>query len=870
MFANIIETPRTLGYPTPQGDTIDSGHRLRQGSLLDGRIVPYLETVMHPVQAEYNDSAASYNENHSALEALDFASVLEAVSSHAATGYGKERVNALRPGFSTSELEAEFDRIEALTGAVQRGEPLSFAGVHELGDALVVARTPGTFLEPQVLLHISSLAQAARRLRKTLQQRKDELSSLQTYAASLVEMPELEKAIGKAIDANTAQVSDRASQELRRIRRELGAMDQKIRSRLDALVKKLTSSGSLTETGYTLREERYVLAVRPSSKNKVRGILHGRSQTGGTLFIEPEELVELDNERRRLEQEEFEEIRRILIEVTDVVRDHLDPLSAAVETVGILDSLQARAIFAEQVGGMRPRVERGTLRFVQARHPLLMLRKGLDNTVPLDLELGGESGMVLVITGPNAGGKTVALKTIGLVTALIHSAIWPPAGDGTAVPPIDRWHVVIGDEQSLESDLSSFSSHLERLRDVTANPAAVKLVLVDEIASGTDPTEGSALAASFLEEAISRGWWTVVTTHMGQLKTFAHRTQGVRNGSMQFDRKHLTPTYRFVPDVPGSSYALEIAERVGLPQSVVGRARELLGEERMRLEDLIEELTGRLNTVHNRERELERLRSQAAGLESRLQERLADLESHRAEKLEQAADEASRLLSDANRAIERAVKEIRESQASRDAILQARAQVDRVKQRAEQGREESLKIKKRHPQRDAAKGERGSKAAKREEPQEELPGSIEVGDAIRLESGVTGEVLAIQGQKAQVAAGAVKVWLPLADLTRIRPAQAASGKVNLQLSGDDDAAPMKTELMLIGMRVEQAEAALEKYLEDLALSGLGWARIVHGKGTGALRAMVVEVLDRNPLVRSHRIGEPKEGGDGVTIVELAE
>ena len=811
------------------------------------------------------------NEDYSpSLEALDFESVLDVVADQTATSYGRKRVRTLRPGFSSEELSDEFDRIEALTAAVQRGEQLSFAGVHDLGDALVVAKTPGTFLDPQTLLHVASLAQAARRLRDALDKRREEFAALRWYAEALTPMPELEKTIGKTIDPNSVMVADHASSELRRIRRELSSMDQKIRSRLESLVKKLGADGSLTETGYTVREERYVLAVRPASKGKVHGIVHGRSQTGGTLFIEPEELVELDNERRHLEEEEAEEVRRILIEVTDVVREHLEPLHAAVDVVGILDSLQARAKFAEKVGAMRPRLEPGKLKFVQVRHPLLILRKGLDKTVPLDLELGGEAGRVLVITGPNAGGKTVALKTVGLATAMVHSAIWPPAGDGTTFPPLDEWHVVIGDDQSLESDLSSFSGHLEGLREITDHPDRAKLVLVDEIASGTDPTEGSALAAALLEEAIARGWWTVVTTHMGQLKTFAHRTAGVRNGSMQFDREHLTPTYRFVPDIPGSSYALEIAQRVGLPKSVIERARVLLGREQMRLEDLIEELTDRLNTVHSRERELELLRSQVSGLEKRLQERLNDLESRRAEKLEQAAGEAERLLVDANRAIEHAVKEIRESQASREAILQARELVEKAKQKTHSVHEKSRSTRKGHPRSEKESVGKGSRSESAEEPVELLGGVVGVGDAVRLSSGMTGEVLAIQGEKAQVAAGSVKVWLPLSELTRIRPSRAQSGGVNLRLTSDEDAAPMKTELMLIGMRAEQAEVALEKYLEDLALSGLGWARIVHGKGTGALRAMVVEVLDRHPLVRNHRVGEPQEGGDGVTIVEIAE
>jgi DNA mismatch repair protein MutS2 len=651
-------------------------------------------------------------------------------------------------------------------------------------------------------------------------------------------------------------------------------MDQRIRRKLDSLVKLHGDAGALAEGGWTMRDGRFVLSVRSSAKRKIHGIMHGRSQSGGTLFIEPDELVELAGERRRLEEEEQREIRRILIELTDLVREHLHELNAAIVAIGRLDSIQARARFAETFGAMRPRLSKNTLRLVQARHPLLVLRKGLKGTVPLDLELGGEGpdDRALVITGPNAGGKTVALKTIGLTTTLVHAGVWPPAGDGTEIPPLELWHVVIGDDQSLESDLSSFSGHLERLREITELPERPKLVLIDEIAAGTDPTEGSTLAAALLEESVRRGWWTVVTTHMGQLKAFAHRTEGVRNGSMQFDRKQLTPTYRFVPDIPGSSYALEIAERVGLPDEVVQRAREMLGEERMRLEDLIEELGDRLGKVHAQERELERLRSQTSGLERRLQERIGELEGKRAEKLAKASEEAERLLAEANRAIEHAVKEIRESQASRDAIRQARERVQQQKQRTEKTRKSAEQTRKKTLKQASGSRQETDRqhAPEKESAIEDLPGAITVGDSVRLESGQIAEVLALQGKKAQVAAGAVKVWMPIDNMTRIRQARGRSGGVNLHLNVDEEEAPTRTELKLIGMRAEQAENALEKYLEDLALSGLQTARIVHGKGTGALRAMVEEVLNRNPLVSSHRLGEQGEGGDGVTIVHLSD
>jgi len=813
------------------------------------------------------DQSDHHSPLDSALEALNFGTVLDAVASHAATSYGKRRVLALQPGKPITDLQAEFERINALVGAVQRGEPLSFGGVRDLGDSLLIARTPGSFLDPGTLLNVADLARASRKLRTVLKKRREEFASLQWYAEALSEMPTLEKEVARAIDPNDARVADNASSELRSIRRELDAMDQKMRGRLDSLLKKNAASGLLVDSSYSLREGHYVISVRPTSKSRVKGIVHGRSQSGATLFVEPEELIELSGEKARLEDEEAAEVRRILIALTDIVREHLAPLEAAVDVVGILDDLQARAIFAEKLGAMRPVIGGDSLRLVQARHPLLALRKGLDNTVPLDLELGGDTGRCLVITGPNAGGKTVALKTVGLATAMVHAGLWPPAGDGTIVPELQLWHVVIGDDQSLESDLSSFSGHLEKLRAISEKPDAPKLVLVDEIASGTDPTEGSALASALLEEAIRRGWWTIVTTHMGQLKTFAHRTGGIRNGSMQFDRENLTPTYRFVPDVPGSSYALEIAARIGMDRSIVERAKEVLGEETLRLEDLIEELTDRLGKVHNRERELEMLKTQVSGMENVLRDRIGDLEHRRAEKLEVAAQQAERLLADANRTIENAVKEIRETQANRDAIKKAREIVEQQKKSAQETLDRSQKAKRENKL--SSKADRKSaKPTESFEQPEELPGEVAVGDTVRMESGIVGEVLALQGKKAQVATGSIKVWMPLEGLTRIRDSRGRTGAVNVHLTVDEEAEPVRTELKLIGMRSEQAEVALEKYLEDLALSGLKMARIVHGKGTGALRAMVEEVLNRSSLVRGHRLGEKGEGGDGVTIVEL--
>jgi len=812
--------------------------------------------------------------NQDALEVLKYFTVLDAIADKTSTPYGREKILKLKPssvkGGFVDWLEQEFDRIDCLVAAVTRGEELSFAGIRDIGDALDYAEKEGTFLEVQTLINIADIALASRRLRKHVLKHADSLKPLLAYADRLNDMPELVDQISKKLDRNDIDVADNASPELRRIRRTIATTISKSKKRLDSLISKHGGDGLLLDTEMTIRDGRTVLAVKAQYRNRIRGIIHGVSASGGTVYIEPDELVVLSNEIRQLAEEEAEEVRKVLIELTDHVRIHLSDLDEAVVVIGLFDSLQARAGYAFDSGAMRPAIRAGQLNLVQARHPLLVLRKGLDETVPLDMKLSdeGEKARTLIITGPNAGGKTVALKTVGLITALIHAGIWPPCGDGTVVPPVDLFHVVIGDDQSLEGDLSSFSGHLEKLKAITQDPNTGKLVLIDEIASGTDPAEGGALAISFLETAVQNGWWTMVSTHMGSLKAFAHRNDAVRNGSMQFDRSALTPTYRFQPDIPGSSYALEIAERVGLGSGLVERARDLLGEESLKLEDLIEELSSRLQQVQKQERDLALKKSETSSLEALLRERIDQFESKKSEKLGQAAVEAELLLRNVNKTIEKAVKDLREEQASKEAIKKAHEVVKKQKdvvERLQQKAKESKK-KKKTP----VKKTKLQQPVIIEEPaatfDETSP--IQMGDQVRMENGMRGEVLALQSDKIQVATGAIKLWIKVDQVSKIKKQiKVTSKRIHIHVSDSGDTTT-KSELKLLGKRFEEAEDELERYLEKLALSGLKSARIVHGKGSGTLRSMVLEKLKKHPLISKYRLGEPAEGGDGVTVVEL--
>jgi DNA mismatch repair protein MutS2 len=825
-----------------------------------------------------------------ALSALDYDRVLDAVAELCLTGYGRDRILSLFPTFEPDQgwttridhvdtLEDEFDRIDALTKSVEREQPLPFAGIRDLGDSLLRSSMPGSRLEGSELLDIAQLLTGCDRLRSHISKKSDELSALQIFVEILPSAPELVRRIEKTISIRTGQVVDDASGELRKLRRAIESAISGMRTKLDNLIRKHADADHLADSSFSVREDRYVLAVKSGLRNRVHGIVHGFSASGNTVFIEPDDLVSAGNEIRRLQEDESEEVRRILMELTDAVREHLDELKDAVLCVGLLDSLHARARFAVQVGGMRPAVRSGMLRLIEARHPLLVLRKGLDETVPITLHLGqniddpDESlGRAFVITGPNAGGKTVSLKTVGLCSALIHAGIWPPVGDGTIIPPLDEWHVIIGDDQLLEADLSSFTGHIQKLKTITNSPAPNKLVLVDEIASGTDPAEGGPLAEAFMEMAVERGWWTLVSTHMGELKAFAHRTDSVRNGSMQFNRESLSPTYVFQPDLPGSSYALEIASRVGLPKKLVKRARTLAGEKRARLEDLIEELSQRLRSTKDREAELEKSLQLSQESDAKLRDRLERIEATRDEYVARAAGEAKRILDTANRTLELTVKQIREQQASKDSILTAKktfaAQQEKVEQETARI-EQRKKTRKTQPK---PKSKKDSPFATKpaEPPPVQLDGPLEIGDEVLIgEGGIRGEVLALKKDRAQLATGSLKVWMAFSELRKVgRSKPSGFSHVDL-VQPDQDQGPLSTELKLIGQRAEEAETKLAAYLEELAIANLPYARIVHGKGTGTLRAMVQQQLKNHPSVAEYRFGEPGEGGDGVTIVQMS-
>jgi DNA mismatch repair protein MutS2 len=521
------------------------------------------------------------------------------------------------------------------------------------------------------------------------------------------------------------------------------------------------------------------------------------------------------------------------------------PLLEALEALADIDAVHARAKYSIEILGAAPVVTgEGPLRLVQARHPLLLAIHGRDRTVPLDLELGGTHD-TLVISGPNAGGKSVAMKAVGLLALMVQAGLHIPAADGTAMRVFRRFFVDIGDEQSIESDLSTFSSHLAHLKEIVEEADRESLVLIDEIGAGTDPAEGGAIAAAVLEILSRRGACTIATTHQGYLKGFAYESPRVENGAMEFDQESLRPTYRFRAGIPGSSYALEMADRLGFDRTFMDRCRSLLGEEQHRLERLIADLESSAQRHRVDAEEMTRQKERAEQLAREYETRIGALSREIRELKRKAVEEAQEILNRANAVIEQSVRQIREAGAEKSVTRGVREEVAKL--------------------REELAGER--KSLEPETPAAAL--AIEVGSPVSLsDGGEAGEVVSVAPDRksAVVVFGNVKMRVPVEDLRPARRRAARAGTETGVVA--EKLATARRELDLRGLTGDEALPMIDKFLDDAILSGLNRVDIVHGKGTGALRKKVTEFLSTHPRVRSFRLGEWNEGGMGNTVVEL--
>lgn len=790
---------------------------------------------------------------------------------------GQDRLAAIRPADSLDWLRAELDRVAELQAAFRFDDPVPLDHVLDVREVIRRATPEAAYVGPEDLLAVRLVLGTLRRLQQYFSTRRAKYPRLAETVSRIVPLPDLEDRIREVVD-DEGRLRDDASPELRRLRQLIVRRQAQLRDTLLAELRRAIGQGYATEEQPTIRNGRMVIPVRAEAKRKIQGFVQDMSATGQTVYIEPAAVLDLNNEVRELEAEERREVERILREVTGRVRLHLDALREGMRALAQFDLLQGKARFANEIDAVVPELnEEGVVDIRKGRNPVLLLhfrRQREDGSrvrevVPLDLALGNDYH-TLVITGPNAGGKSVAMKTVGLFAVMLSYGLPLPVDLGSRFCLFDHLMVDIGDEQSIEEDLSTFSSHVANLKYMLRHATARTLVLIDEAGTGTDPAEGGALAQAVLERLTQIGTRTIVTTHHGTLKVFAHETPGVENGSMAFDRATLSPTYRFRARVPGSSYAFDIARRIGLDPSLLARAEALLGEQKTALEDLLSTFETRNRELEARLIEAEKTLRQAEQERAQYEERRERLNQERDQLRAQAIEEAERIVRQANAEVERTIREIKEAQAERETTQAARAHLESLRQSLAERRRKTEQRLARRTQR--TQPQTPTREARGNGSPRPAPGPIQVGDQVVLDGGSSAaEVLEIAGNDALVGFDSMKMRVKLNRLRKVggpRKQQVTVRQIQAAGGPSLSALGARTRVDLRGQRVDEALAEVTRLIDEALGANLDRVEILHGKGTGALRQAIHEYLAGRPEVAAFDDAPVDQGGAGVTYVTL--
>lgn len=776
---------------------------------------------------------------------LEYEKILQALSKHASTSLGAEAALDLKPSSELDEVNRRLQATdEALTvDRLKGGAP--FAGVTDIRPAVKRARIGG-ILNPDELWNISALTNASRRLTRYIDSVHEDhpVEILHDMVETLSDQKPLEDAIRRCID-DQGEVMDQASAELASTRRDLRIGETRIREKLESLVRSSSTSKMLQEQLVTIRNDRYVIPVKQEYRSHFGGIVHDQSSSGATLFIEPESIVAMNNKLRETKMREEREIERILSELTDLVGEQAEALLYDTKTVSDLDFIFAKARYAHEQRATLPIMnDNGYLKLKKARHPLI----AREQVVPTDVELGKDYSTIIV-TGPNTGGKTVSLKTIGLLSLMAMSGLFVHANEESELCVFDAIYADIGDEQSIEQSLSTFSSHLTNIIRILSQMTSKSLILLDELGAGTDPAEGSALAIAILEHMHRMNCRIVATTHYSELKAYAYERDGILNASMEFDVETLRPTYRLLLGVPGRSNAFAIAERLGLSRDIIDLARGEVTEEDMRIETMIASLERNRLEAEEEHRTAAKLRKENEELQRQLMEQSERIEASREKRIAQAEEEARSI-------VNKALKE------ADDVITELRL----LAMEGEKVKEHELTNARKRLDEAAPAKKLAAKAAKKKP-----AGVIEPGDEVKVYSlNQKGHVVEISGNEAVVQLGIMKMKVRKDDMELIAsakqqaPEKQRSGANIKRTRGEN----VRSELDLRGENLEEAIMEVDRFLDEALLGNLTLVYIIHGKGTGVLRSGIQEFLKRHKHVKSYRNGAFNEGGMGVTVAEL--
>lgn len=804
-----------------------------------------------------------------ALEELDVASVLSEIARFCVTGIGAEAVMALTPREDAPTLRTELEQVQECVDLIASANTIPLQHLEDIRPLLKKSRIEGNFLSAPDMLNVLEAMQTSRILHRFTTEHGPRAPYLLSLCEPLLDNVVMERHITDAID-DTGAIRDTASKELQSIRREIHALSARLRTRLQRILKQYGEDELLQDEFITQRDGRFVLPMRAGEKRAVEGIIHGMSSTGQTVFLEPAETFEMNNELSLLRGREQREIIRILTLLTAEISTISHHLEAAFDVMTTLDTLIARARYAMEYGGIKPViVDDEVIDLRKVHHPVLMQqakrrrfteqKEAIASVIPLSVTLNTTTRGIL-ISGPNAGGKTVAMKTIGTSLAMAMSGVFPL---GQCTTSLRRLYTAIGDHQSIDSNLSTFSSQIIRLRDILSECDDKALVLIDEICAGTDPAEGGALAAGILDSLTERRASFIVTTHQSSLKQYALTRPSITNASLAFDESVMRPTFEFLYGVPGNSYAFDLARNVGLPDIVLQRAKGYLGDRHDELEQSISAMQRFKLEAEQLKLEAAQEKNRAEGIRKDYENRLAQVKEKRANVVDNAREEAKEILAKANALIENTIREIVEKEKS---AKQAKEDFERAKN--------SLL---------AASSEQRVSRTSPDAIQDDNTGRLNIGDSVTIVgTSNVGTIITIDDkyEYATIDVNGIKFRTLISQLAASSKQQVKNQKQRIA-SSESYIAPPADEvrrtpdegrptmsLDMRGMRADEGLRALEVFLDNAVLKNHPFVTIIHGKGTGALRKVVQDYLADHHAISSYRSGEIHEGGEGVTIVSL--
>lgn len=776
------------------------------------------------------------------FDKLEFPKVLQYISKYSITEKGKQLASNLKPLNRIDHAVLQGQLVEQAKSILLNQTPPPIEYLSDLTEIILKSKIDGVVLDSKKIYEVLKLAVISRNLLQYLKTNFETAPELLNKGSRLFVDKVFEHHIKKIVNEN-GDIVENASPKLREIRAEINRKKDELIKTVTKLIKKLSDEDIVREDYLTLRDGRIVIPVKAEHKRHIKGFIHSESSTGQTVYIEPAETLEMNNEIISLSFAEKREIERILKELTRLIGNASAELLETLELIGEIDCIFARAHYSVEILGSYPEVNNKMPVYLKdARHPILLKKNGRDATIPLNLKI--DLSRIIIITGPNAGGKTVVLKTTGLLALMVKSGIHIPASPDSNFHFYDHILIDIGDEQSIEDDLSTFSSHLSNIGQILKKADSSSLVLLDEIGAGTDPAEGSALAAAVLITLKQKGSTVLATTHHGSLKIIANEIDGFENAAMEFDNELLKPTYNFKQGIPGSSYAFDIARRIGFSEDFLNTAENYLDTDRHKIENFLVEIEKKSQMLSEKLKNTELENIRLSGLTNLYKQNIDNLEQEKKEILKKVKLQGEEFLKDINSRIENVIKDLKEKNASTESILDAKAVVKELKE------ETTGIIQDEMEDIDAQSSD------------------INLGDfAVIKDTHTKGEIIELSkdGKKAVLASGKIKIQVPIKNLRKVKPEKEKKSEEFVSYHPNTE---LKYRLDIRGKRPEETELEVLKFVDDAFASNMTRIEILHGKGTGALKKLVNDILSEHEKVKNYYFAPIDVGGDGITIVEL--